>query len=75
MWQELAGAKKDTPARFSFPILFRGDFNACVLRSFGQFRWELCKNIEGPHWSDYPYPSMHCGHRLREDCQSAQADP
>ena len=58
MWQELAGAKKDTPARFSFPILFRGDFNACVLRSFGQFRWELCKNIEGPHWSDIRQKSL-----------------
>ena len=58
MWQELAGAKKDTPARFSFPILFRGDFNTCVLRSFGQFRWELCKNIEGPHWSDIRQKSL-----------------
>jgi len=58
MWQELAGAKKDTPARFSFPILFRGDFNVCVLRSFGQFRWELCKNIEGPHWSDIRQKSL-----------------
>lgn len=58
MWQELAGAKKDTPARFSFPIMFRGDFNACVLRSLGQFRWELCKNIEGPHWSDIRQKSL-----------------
>ena len=58
MWQELAGAKKDTPARFSFPIFFKGDFNACILKTFGQFRWELCKNIEGPHWSDIRQKSL-----------------
>jgi len=58
MWQELAGAKKDTPARFSFPLFFKGDFNTCILKTFGQFRWELCKNIEGPHWSDIRQKSL-----------------
>lgn len=58
MWQELAGAKKDTPARFSFPIFFRGDLNSCILKTYGQFRWELCKNIEGPYWSDIRQKSL-----------------
>lgn len=58
MWQELAGAKKDTPARFSFPIFFRGDLGVTVLKTLGQFRWELCKNIEGPFWSDIRQKSL-----------------
>lgn len=58
MWQEISGTKRDTPARFSFPVFFRGDINTVVLRTLGQYRWEFCKSVEGLRWNDIQQPSL-----------------
>ncbi|MBO5227613.1 MAG: hypothetical protein J6B39_01290 [Lachnospiraceae bacterium] len=58
MWQEISGTKRDTPARFSFPIFFRGDINTVVLHALGQYRWEFCKSVEGLRWNDIQQPSL-----------------
>ncbi|MBQ9766457.1 MAG: hypothetical protein IJW18_09715 [Lachnospiraceae bacterium] len=58
LWQEIAGAKRDTAARFAFPLFFRGDINSTILYTLGCYRWELCKTIEGIHWNDLQQPSL-----------------
>lgn len=52
MWQETAGIKKDTPARFIFPIMTVADITEMMTEVSGRFRWELCRKIQGVRWND-----------------------
>lgn len=52
MWQETAGIKKDTPARFVFPILTVADVTEMMIEVSGRFRWEMCRKIQGVRWND-----------------------
>ncbi len=52
MWQETAGVKRDTPARFMFPIFTAVDLDDMMIDTVGRFRWELCRKIQGVHWND-----------------------
>lgn len=67
MWQELSGIKKDTPARFAFPILSREDPMKMVLQVLGDYRWEICRNIQGIYWNDISEKSL-----TSEYCDYAQ---
>lgn len=52
MWQETAGIKKDTPARFVFPIMTVADVTEMMIEVSGRFRWEMCRKIQGVRWND-----------------------
>lgn len=52
MWQEISGKRKNTPARFLFPILFSGMLSNVCTHMAGQFRWELVRTIQGTSWND-----------------------
>lgn len=52
MWQETAGIKKDTQARFIFPILTVADVTEMMMEVAGRFRWEMCRKIQGVRWND-----------------------
>lgn len=58
MWQETSGARKDSPARFAFPILCKQDVYDLALAVAGRYRWEICKNIQGVYWSDVTEKSL-----------------
>ena len=58
MWQEMEGRKHSTPARIFMPMFFLNDLKALIMRLTGELRWELCKRIQGPRWSDFSYPSL-----------------
>ncbi len=58
MWQEIDGKKRDTPARMMMPILFTEDLDYAVTRLCGEFRWEMCRRIQGVHWNDVTDPSL-----------------
>lgn len=58
MWQEIEGRKYSTPGRFFLPIMFSGDFEGAITRLAGEFRWELCRRIQGAHWNDISAPSV-----------------
>lgn len=58
MWQETAGIKKDTPARFIFPILTVADVTEMMIEVSGRFRWEMCRKIQGVHWNDVTEASL-----------------
>lgn len=58
LWQEIEGAKRQTPACMLLPILCMTDINLIMLRLTGEFRWEMCKRMTGSRWNDVTYPSL-----------------
>ncbi len=58
MWQETAGVKSDTPARFMLPIFTSVDLDDMMLEVIGRYRWEMCRRIQGVHWNDVREKSL-----------------
>ena len=52
MWQEIEGKKRTTPARFMFSIFHMEDFVTTLTRLTGEYRWEMCKRVQGARWND-----------------------
>ena len=58
MWQEITGAKRTTPGRFMLPIIEEEDLSGVIIKMCGEFRWELCKRIQGARWNDLTERSL-----------------
>ena len=58
MWQETSGVKRDTPARFIFPIMTIGELPQMMLETIGRYRWEICRKILGVRWNDIREKSL-----------------
>lgn len=58
MWQETSGVKRDTPARFIFPVMATGDLQQMMLETVGRYRWEICRKILGVRWNDIREKSL-----------------
>ena len=58
MWQEIEGRKRTTPARMMLSIMCLDDVLQLVIRLTGEYRWELCKRIQGSRWNDVTDPSL-----------------
>ena len=58
MWQETAGVKRDTPARFIFPVMTSGELSDMMLETIGRYRWEICRKILGVRWNDIREKSL-----------------
>ena len=58
MWQDIENRKRDTPARMFVPLFLQNDLRALLIRLTGEFRWELCKRIQGARWNDVTDPSI-----------------
>ena len=58
MWQEITGAKRTTPGRFILPILQEEDLSKVLINVCAEFRWELCKRIQGARWNDLSERSL-----------------
>lgn len=58
MWQEIEGKKRNSPARMLFSIFHMEDINATMVRLAGEFRWEMCKRVQGSRWNDVSERSL-----------------
>ena len=58
MWQEIAGTRRTTPARMRRSIFHLEDLTATMTRLTGEFRWEMCRRVQGPRWNDVSEPSL-----------------
>lgn len=58
MWQEIEGKRRNTPARMFISIFEQEDLEQQVLRLVGQFRWEMCKRVQGGRWNDVTDKSL-----------------
>jgi len=58
MWQEIEGRVRTTPARMFMSVFLEGDLKPVLLRLVADFRWELCKRMQGTRWNDMTDPSL-----------------
>ena len=58
MWQETAGVKRDTPARFIFPVMTMNELSDMMLETIGRYRWEICRKMSGVRWNDIREKSL-----------------
>lgn len=58
MWQETAGVRRDTSARFMFPIFTAVDIDDMMIETMARYRWEICRKIQGVHWNDIREKSL-----------------
>jgi len=67
MWQEIEGKKRTTPARLYCSIFQAEDITLIFMRLIAEFRWEMCKRIQGARWNDATERSL-----TSEYCDYAQ---
>jgi CRP-like cAMP-binding protein len=58
MWQEIEGRVRTTPGRMFLPAFLQTDLKVLMMRLTGEFRWEMCKRIQGVRWNDLTDPSL-----------------
>lgn len=58
MWQEIEGKRRTTPSRMMVSIFQMEDLTATMTRLTGEFRWEMCRRVQGPRWNDVSEPSL-----------------
>ena len=58
MWQEITGRKRTSPARFVLPLFMTEELYKVMVRMCGEFRWELCRRIQGARWNDLSERSL-----------------
>lgn len=58
MWQEIEGKKRTTPARMMLSIFQLEDLNYILVRLTGEYRWEMCKRVQGARWNDISERSL-----------------
>ena len=52
LWQEISGTRRDTPGRMYLPVFSNEDLNMIQLRLAAEFRWSICRRIQGVRWND-----------------------
>lgn len=58
MWQEIEGKRRTTPARMMTSIFQMEDLALILIRLTGEFRWEMCKRVQGARWNDISEKSL-----------------
>lgn len=58
MWQEIEGRRRTTPCRMLLPVFPLEDLNQLFIRLTGEYRWEMCKRVQGARWNDISDPSL-----------------
>jgi hypothetical protein len=58
VWQEIEGKKRKTAARMFAPLFLEADLKGLMMRLVGEFRWDMCKRIQGIRWNDITSPSL-----------------
>ena len=52
LWQEIEGRNRSTPGCMLFPVFCLTDTYQLIMRLTGEFRWEMCKRMQGSRWND-----------------------
>jgi len=58
MWQDIEGRKRTTAARMFLPVFLDNELKALLIRLTGEFRWEICRRVQGARWNDVTDPSL-----------------
>lgn len=57
-WQELTTKKRDSEGRLVLPIFSGNSPLELLVKAVGQFRWLLCKTMNGVDWNNIQYKSL-----------------
>lgn len=57
-WQEIEGRKRTTPSRMMLSIFHMEDLYTTMIRLVGDYRWEMCKRVQGARWNDLTERSL-----------------
>ncbi len=58
MWQEIQGRVRNTHSRMMLPVFDIEDLKTQILHMCGEYRWEMCKRIQGARYNDVSDPSL-----------------
>ena len=58
LWQDIDGKNRRTRARMLVSIFNTENTEETMIKLFGEFRWEMCKTVQGVHWNDVTDPSL-----------------
>lgn len=58
MWQEIEGKRRTTPARMMISVIALESIFHLLTRMTGEFRWEMCKRIQGAYWNNIAERSL-----------------
>ena len=52
MWQEIENRRRTTSARMMLSIFHLEELANTIIRLSGEYRWEMCKRVQGARWND-----------------------
>lgn len=58
MWQENEGPRRTTPAHMVISVFHSEELEETIVRMCAQFRWEMCRRIQGVRYMDISEPSL-----------------
>lgn len=57
-WQEIEGMQRSTPGRMMLSAFHIGNLEKVMIQMIGDFRWELCRRVQGVRWNDVTEHSL-----------------
>lgn len=58
MWQEIEGKRRTTPSRMMLSVIELENVSQLITHMTGEFRWEMCKRIQGAYWNNISEHSL-----------------
>lgn len=58
MWQEIEGVRRTTPAHMVISVFHLEELENTIVKMCAQFRWEMCRRIQGVRYMDITEPSL-----------------
>lgn len=58
MWQEIENRRRTTSCRMMLSIFHLEELYQTVIHLTGEYRWEMCKRVQGARWNDLTEPSL-----------------
>ena len=57
-WQEIEGMQRSTPGRMMISAFHAENLERTMIGMIGDFRWELCRRVQGMRWNDVTEHSL-----------------
>ena len=57
-WQEIEGMQRTTPGRMMLSVFHAENLDRTIIHMVGDFRWEMCRRIQGMRWNDITEHSL-----------------
>lgn len=57
-WQEIEGMQRSTPGRMMLSVFHADNLDRTMINMFGDFRWEMCRRVQGMRWNDVTERSL-----------------